>query len=58
MVPNYWVIPENIHTIPPVASWNSEGVGSFLDRNISECIGGNAVWNSKFPDWGDVESLA
>lgn len=57
MVPNYWVIPENIHTIPQVASWNSEGVGSFLDRN-SECIGGNAVWNSKFPDWGDVESLA
>ena len=25
-----WVIPENIHTIPRVASWNSEGEGGFL----------------------------
>ena len=25
-----WVIPENIHTIPQAASWNSEGEGGFL----------------------------
>ena len=25
-----WVIPENIHTIPRAASWNSEGEGGFL----------------------------
>jgi len=24
------VIPENIHTIPQAASWNSEGEGGFL----------------------------
>ena len=24
------MIPENIHTIPRVASWNSEGEGGFL----------------------------
>ena len=35
-----WVIPENIHTIPWVASWNSEGEGGgFLDWN-SEGMGG------------------
>ena len=26
---DYWVIPENIHTIPRAASWNSEGEGGF-----------------------------
>ena len=25
-----WVVPENIHTIPRAASWNSEGEGGFL----------------------------
>jgi len=25
------VIPENIHTIPQAASWNSEGEGRFLE---------------------------
>ena len=33
-LPNFiklnWVIPENIHTIPRSASWNSEGEGGFL----------------------------
>jgi len=27
------VIPENIHTLPLVASWNSEEEGGFLDQN-------------------------
>ena len=36
----YWVIPENIHTIPWAASGNSEGEGGgFLDWN-SEDVGG------------------
>ena len=26
----YWVIPENIRTLPRVASWNSEGMGGFV----------------------------
>ena len=46
----YWVIPENIHTIPWAASGNSEGEGGggvlgleFRRRGG----GGNAVWNSK-----------
>ena len=39
-----WVSPENIHTIPQSASWNSQGFGGggggvFLDWN-SEGIGG------------------
>ena len=35
------MIPENIHTIPRVASWNSEGEGGgFLDWN-SEGMGGS-----------------
>ena len=36
----HWVIPENIHTIPWVASWNSEGkVGDFLDWNSEGIVG-------------------
>ena len=31
-------MPENIHTIPQAASWNSEGEGGFLDWN-SEGMG-------------------
>ena len=27
------MIPENIHTPPQVASWNSEEEGGFLDQN-------------------------
>ena len=34
---NQLVVPENIHTIPRAATWNSEGMGGE----------GNAVWNSK-----------
>jgi len=33
------VIPENIHTMPQAASWNSKGVGGLLDWN-SEGMGG------------------
>ena len=56
-----WVIPENIHTIPQVASWNSEGEGGggvggvFLDWN-SEGMGGNAAWNSKGMGGGGFSS--
>jgi len=50
------VIPENIHTIPQAASWNSEREGGFLDWN-SEDVGeaGDAVWNSK--GMGGVSAL-
>lgn len=40
------MIPENVHTIPQVASWNSEGEQGFLDWKCSEGMRGNAVWNS------------
>ena len=33
------MIPENIHTLPQVASWNSEEEGGFLDWN-SDGMGG------------------
>ena len=44
-----WVIPENIHTIPRAASWNSEGEGGFLGVEFRRRGGGggNAVWSSK-----------
>ena len=41
------MIPENIHTIPRAASWNSEGEGGFLGLEFRRRWGGNAVWNSK-----------
>lgn len=42
------MIPENIHTIPRVASWNSEGEGEFLGLEFQRHFGGgNTVWNSK-----------
>ena len=46
--PGDWVIPENIHTILRVASWNSkgEGGGGFLGLEFRR-HGGNADWNSK-----------
>jgi len=42
------VIPENIHTLPRAASWNSKGAGGegFLDWNF-EGIRGYEVWISK-----------
>ena len=45
----HWVIPETIHTIPQVASWNSEEEGGFLGLEFQRRGGGggNAVWNSK-----------
>ena len=36
----YWVIPENIHTIPRAASWNSEGEGGFLGLEFRRRGGG------------------
>ena len=42
------MIPENIHTIPRAASWNSEGEGGFLGVEFRRRGGGgNAVWSSK-----------
>ena len=44
------MIPENIHTIPRAASWNSEGEGGVSWSGIpKEWRGGgaNAVWSSK-----------
>ena len=33
------MIPENIHTIPRAASWNSEGEGGFLGLEFRRCGG-------------------
>jgi len=35
------VIPENIHTIPQAASWNSEGEGRFLGLEFQRHGGSN-----------------
>ena len=40
------MFPENVHTVPQVAFWNSEGEQGFLDWKCSEGMRGNAVWNS------------
>ena len=32
--PYKWAIPENIHTIPRTAFWNSEGKGGFFELEI------------------------
>ena len=37
---HHWVIPENIHTIPRAASWNSEGEGGFLGLEFRRRGGG------------------
>lgn len=42
----YWVIPENIYTIPRAASWNSEGEGGVSWTGILKAWGGTPVWNS------------
>ena len=34
------MIPENVHIIPQVASWNSEGEQGFLDWKCSEGMRG------------------
>ena len=42
-----WVIPENIRTLPRVASWNSEGMGG----------GGGGVRETGIPKaWGVLET--
>ena len=46
--PAQWVIPENIHTIPQAASWNSEDVGG----------GGGGIMQFGIPKaWGGVSAL-
>ena len=54
-----WVIPENIHTIPRAASWNSEGEGGFVglefQRCVCVCVGGGGVTQFGIPKacgWG------
>ena len=42
----YWLIPENIHTIPQAASLNYE-LREFFWTGIQKALGGNSVWNSK-----------
>ena len=57
-----WAIPENIHTLPRTASWNSEG-GSLACN--PEGMGGVQAWNSEgmgvlvlgFPEGDDKESF-
>ena len=48
------MIPENIHTIPRVASWNSEGEGGFLGLEFRRRGGRNAVWDSEGMAGGGV----
>ena len=50
-----WVIPENIHTIPRAASWNSEGEGGFLGLEFRRRGG---VTHFGIPKaWGGVSAL-
>ena len=54
-----WVIPENIHTIPRVASWNSEGEGGFLDWNSEGVRGKGSLEFQRHGGgggWGGVSS--
>ena len=37
--PIQWVIPENIRTLPRVASWNSEGMGGVRETGIPKAWG-------------------
>ena len=48
---SYWVIPENIHTIPRAASWNSEGEGEFLGLEFQRHGGGGGGFNSEFSEF-------
>lgn len=41
-----WAIPENIHTIPWTAFWNSEGKGEFFELKIRR-QGVTDDWNSE-----------
>ena len=51
----YWVIPENIHTIPRAASWNSEGEGGFLGLEFRRRGGVTQFGIPKA--WGGVSAL-
>ena len=46
----YWVIPENIHTLPQAAAWNSEGEGVSWTGILKAW--GYAVWKSKCMELG------
>ena len=47
------MIPENIHTIPRAASWNSEGEGGFLGLEFRRRGGGGGVMQFGIPKaWG------
>ena len=55
--------PENIHTLPQVASWNSEEEGGFLDWN-SDGMGGftqfgisNALGGLSLPGIADMSTF-
>ena len=50
-----WVIPENIHTIPQVASWNSEGEGGFLGLEFRR-HGGGVMQFGILKAWGGCSS--
>ena len=47
-----WVIPENIHTIPRAASWNSEGEGGFLGLEFRRRGGGGVTQFGIPKAWG------
>ena len=51
----HWVIPENIHTIPRAASWNSEGEGGFLGLEFRRRGGVTQFGIPKA--WGGVSAL-
>ena len=53
----YWVIPENIHTIPRAASWNSEGEGGFLALEFRRRGGGGVTQFGIPKAWGGVSAL-
>ena len=54
-ISTYWVIPENIHTIPRAASWNSEGEGGFLGLEFRRRGGVTQFGIPKA--WGGVSAL-
>lgn len=53
----YWVIPENIYTIPRAASWNSEGEGGFLGLEFRRRGGGGVTQFGIPKAWGGVSAL-
>ena len=53
----YWVIPENIHTIPWAASGNSEGEGGVLGLEFRRRGGGGVTQFGIPKTWGAVSAL-